>query len=106
MLALFRNGLLIVLHESPNILLIHFSCLISSGNGIGDACENDKDGDGTPDNMDVCPEDPSIQKTDFSDFMEVMLEKSRTVHPVWKVSNNVSAYFTDQTDAEWNELIS
>ena len=73
--------------------MIYFFCLISSGNGIGDACENDKDGDGTPDDKDVCPEDPSIQKTDFSNYMKVMLEKRGAVHPVWKVSNNVSTCF-------------
>ncbi len=63
-----------------------------AGNGVGDVCESDTDGDGVPDSKDVCPEDPRISVTDFTQFLEVGLEtgvKSKD-KPVWQTYNNVS----------------
>lgn len=46
----------------------------SIGNGVGDVCENDKDGDGVIDIEDVCPENALISSTDFRKLDLVRLD--------------------------------
>lgn len=70
-----------------------------SGDGVGNACEDDTDGDGVPDVMDVCPMNADIQKTDFRDSMPVLLSPDPNGYtnrnPVWRINNNVSHFFWD-----------
>ncbi len=66
---------------------------------MGDACQNDMDGDGTPNSEDICPEDPNISVTDFSNqFTEISLETGikNKDKPVWQLYNNVSLHFSKQ----------
>lgn len=72
-----------------------------SGNGIGDACEIDINGDGTAfmqdsdgdsvgDSYDNFPENREIYRTGFNKFMSVNLNtNTRTVKPDWRVYGNV-----------------
>ena len=45
----------------------------SDGNGKGDVCDNDCDGDGIHDNEDVCPCNNYIDKTDFRAIQSINL---------------------------------
>ena len=75
---------------------------VPAGNGIGDSCEMDQDGDGLPDAVDsdgdkvvdsedVAPENKNIFRTDFSRHMTVPLTAgSIGVNPKWQVKGNVS----------------
>lgn len=62
------------------------------GNGVGDACEGDFDGDGVPDSVDTCPRNAKLFKTDFTDYEPISLDPSgrQQVDPLWKVVDNVS----------------
>ena len=61
------------------------------GNGVGDECEGDMDGDGTSDEVDVCPMNAKIQQTDFSrGFLRVSLDPSGRNKPFWMINDNVS----------------
>jgi len=69
-----------------------------SGNGIGDACENDYDNDKTIDYSDVCPENNKIHSTDFRTFFTVVLDPigDSQIDPEWIILNDVGflLYFT------------
>jgi len=64
------------------------------GNGKGDACDPDFDGDTVVDGSDVCPEDPGIYATNFKDYFHVMLDPigSSQVDPEWEVLNDVRGF--------------
>lgn len=68
-----------------------FFPLQSLGDGQGDKCE-DYDGDGYPDNIDVCPENPHIHTTDLRTFQTVVLDPEGTeqVDPRWIVFDEVN----------------
>lgn len=62
-----------------------------SGNHIGDACENDSDGDGVVNTNDTCPNIPSISKTSFLNYTSVNLQTTSSsveVSPSWHVHGN------------------
>ncbi len=71
------------------------------GNGNGDACEMDRDGDGVLDavdsdgdkvfdSMDNAPANKLISRTDFTRYMSVPLSSgSRPISPRWTVHGNV-----------------
>lgn len=62
-----------------------------SGNHIGDACENDSDGDVVVNTNDTCPNIPSISKTSFLNYTSVNLQttsSSGEVSPSWQVHGN------------------
>ena len=61
------------------------------GDGKGDACDPDFDGDKIDDREDVCPENPDISSTNFKDYFHVMLDPigSSQVDPEWEVLNDV-----------------
>lgn len=59
------------------------------GDGVGDACEGDLDGDGVSDEVDICPENKHLQKADFQDHTTVLLSRGE-VNPTWNIRNNVS----------------
>ena len=61
--------------------------LYALDNGRGDACENDLDGDGTPDHLDACPLNPNINVTDFSTHDMIRLDPKGTsqIDPIWRV---------------------
>ena len=64
------------------------------GNGIGDACEGDLDGDRVLDEDDLFPEDYRVAKTDFkTQHLEVHLSKSKS-QPVWLLLDDVSQQVT------------
>ena len=64
------------------------------GNGIGDICEEDFDGDGVNNTMDTDPENKKVQRTDFRDFLAVTIDPANRVQikPIWRVTNNVSGW--------------
>ena len=67
--------------------------LSAPGNGLGDACDGDMDGDGRHDEVDVCPLNNKIQDTDFREFQLVLMDPSgeAQIDPVWTVLNDVSS---------------
>ena len=72
-----------------NYISINF---FASGDGRGDACEDDWDNDGVPDTKDICPSNSDVSKTDFSDFMPVSLNPNSQqyqVKPRWMIYGNV-----------------
>ena len=54
----------------------------SPADGKGDACEDDYDGDGVVDSVDVCPHNNKISKTSFFDSIQIELDK-REQDPFW-----------------------
>lgn len=66
------------------------SDLLHSGNGIGDTCEDDFDGDGVSNEEDACPKNSQVTTTDLKNQnMKVDLAKS-TSQPAWMLLDNVS----------------
>lgn len=63
---------------------------LKKGNGIGDRCDPDFDQDGDA-ITDVCPENPNIQNTNFTEYDHIMLDPKGTsqVDPEWEVLNEV-----------------
>lgn len=55
--------------------------------GKGDTCDNDTDVDDVPDDIDVCPKDALIQRTDFRRYHTVALdpEGESQIDPVWQI---------------------
>lgn len=60
--------------------------------GIGDICEGDADGDGYPDDFDVCPDNGDLFATDFRAFQTVILDPfgDSQIDPNWVILNDVS----------------
>ena len=60
-----------------------------TGNGRGDACDHDNDGDGYPDVEDVCPDNSQIFRTDFRAYQTVVLdpEGESQIDPNWIILN-------------------
>ena len=76
--------------------------LLLSGNGIGDACENDYDGDGSDNEVDLFPNDYRVATTDFrSRHIEVNLAKSNSP-PDWMVIDRVSQQATTLSGIIYN----
>lgn len=65
--------------------------LLSSGNGVGDVCEDDFDNDAVVDPLDVCPESAEVTLTDFRAYQTVILdpEGDAQIDPNWVVLNQV-----------------
>lgn len=59
--------------------------------GVGDACEGDADGDGFPDDFDVCPDNGDLYATDFRAFQTVILDPfgDAQIDPNWVILNKV-----------------
>lgn len=57
---------------------------------MGDACVDDYDGDGVPDNDDVCPHVTHISRTSFLDYFTVDLFPGHSdPRPEWRVAKEV-----------------
>lgn len=66
-------------------------CSNVTGDGIGDDCSGDYDGDHIPDTQDVCPNNNKISRTDFRGLQTVVLDPygDSQVDPEWIVHNQV-----------------
>ena len=64
--------------------------LLCTGNGIGDACENDCDGDGVPDSEDTAPCNRFITKDSLDQFMAVELSNPAESQANWVVQKSGS----------------
>ena len=82
----------------PNDVLERKSCweleppwCPTAGDGRGDKCQDDNDGDGFDDVYDVCPDNGEIFATDFRAFQTVILdpEGDAQIDPNWIVLNQV-----------------
>ena len=74
--------------------------LFFSDDGRGDKCEIDFDGDGSPDIIDVCPENEKVYQTDFRAYQTVVLdpEGDSQIDPNWVILNEVIIKkFSDRT---------
>ena len=61
-------------------------CFVCSGNGVGDVCEDDTDGDGTVDRLDNCPKNPNMNVTNFREFKSVNMEPTSSDDDVgWRL---------------------
>ena len=83
-----------------NLILcyLEYLWLISTddlGDGFGDACVDDSDGDGFADVEDVCPEHKDIHSTDFRSFNTILLDPvgDSQIDPEWHIRNEVSLNF-------------
>ena len=57
---------------------------------MGDACEKDQDGDGVPDDDDVCPRVKHLSRTSFLDYFTVDLYSGHADPvPEWHVGTQV-----------------
>ena len=56
---------------------------------MGDACEGDNDGDGTPNHQDNCPNNSRVAITDFNNFKTIALDPHGTsqADPKWELRN-------------------
>ena len=65
-----------------------------TGNGKGDVCEDDADGDGVWDREDVCPDNAQITLTDFRTYQTIVLdpEGDSQIDPNWVILNEVGIY--------------
>lgn len=64
--------------------------LLCTGNGIGDACENDCDGDGVLDGEDTAPCNRFITKDSLDQFMTVELSNPAERQADWVVQKSGS----------------
>ena len=65
------------------------------GDGVGDACQNDEDGDGVIDSSDACPKNSGVTATDFSQFQLIYL--IGTVSGIeWVILNQVKTYISSE----------
>ena len=64
--------------------------LDSNGNDVGDACENDCDGDSIPNDIDVCPCNNYIDATDFRGIQNISLGNNSYSQPppVWQFKDH------------------
>ncbi len=68
--------------------------------GVGDACQDDLDGDGARDVIDACPHDAHCVNTDFSDVQLINLLPGSQDHPMWEVRDQGREIFqASNTDA-------
>lgn len=85
-------SLLNLIYTWENHISFHLSsvCLFQ-GDGVGDSCSSDYDGDRIPDTEDACPNNNQITKADFRGLQIVALDPygDSQVDPVWKINNEV-----------------
>ena len=74
------------LHPSSCFLT---SCLCE-GDGRGDACQNDFDGDGVIDAEDNCPVNPLISQTNFTSYLNISVDFRPSTAPEWIITDQVS----------------
>ena len=59
------------------------------GDGKGDACQDDFDGDGVTDTEDNCPVNPHISRTNFTVYLNTSIDFSLSAAPEWIVTDQV-----------------
>ena len=84
-----------------DMCLMHVTCMFAAGNGVGDVCEMDSDGDGVLDGLDTdgdkvldsldsARNNKFIKRAGFTRHMLVPLSSGpRPVSPRWTVTANV-----------------
>ena len=63
-------------------------CTVFTGNGIGDACENDCDGDGVLDSVDAAPCNRFLTKDNLQQYMVVKLSNPVQKEADWVVQRS------------------
>ena len=68
-----------------------------SGDGVGDACQGDRDGDGIPDDQDASPLSKRIKTTEITEnFLHcqtVRFWDRQKRHPKWTVANKEVEFY-------------
>ena len=64
------------------------SCFPPTGNGIGDVCRTDYDGDGMIDSMDPCPYSPAVSSSNFTTLKNISIPPN-TATSTWHISDLV-----------------
>ena len=69
----------------------------SNFDGVGDACTDDCDGDGEPDDVDTCPDNARILHTDFRGIQAVDMGKNsfKQKQPIWQFRNRGKEIFQE-----------
>lgn len=78
-----------------------------TGNGVGDDCESDSDGDGALNSEDDCPLNKFINHTSFVDYTSVILDPSASpsTAPQWEVTDEGSNIRQRQSTQQASMLI-
>ena len=63
----------------------------TDGNGVGDSCESDYDGDGVIDIDDICPNSNIMDTTNFQQYISVELDPTivNATSPNWVLTDSV-----------------
>ena len=91
--AIIVRWLLMLTRPTAIVCILFLSNLGSNrcsslGDGVGDACQNDEDGDGVIDSSDACPKNSGVTATDFSQFQLIYF--AGTVSGIeWVILNQV-----------------
>lgn len=64
------------------------------GDGKGDACQDDFDGDSVKDAEDNCPVNPLILRTNFTLYLNTSVDFSPSTAPEWIITDEVCFSFT------------
>lgn len=63
--------------------------LLCEGDGRGDVCQGDFDGDGVSNNEDNCPVNPFISQTNFTSYLNISIDFDPSTAPEWIITDEV-----------------
>lgn len=75
--------------------------LPTPGNGIGDACRSDYDGDGVPDSQDACPLSGRVSNSTFVTLLNISIPVSSRAASTWHVNDMVSLHLISSRLGLW-----